>query len=144
MPSYVFAQRGLAPEYDRSLAWTALLLVATGLVMVYSASIATAESSRFTGGNSAYFLVRQSVFLGVAILAATLTFIGGLDAARFEDSGQREVVLRPGTPKERRIGGQAYLMAYGLPQFFFHVTTAYDLLRHNGVEIGKKDFMGAY
>ena len=75
MASYVFAQRGLAPEYDRSLAWTALLLVATGLVMVYSASIATAESSRFTGGNSAYFLVRQSVFLGVAILAATLTFM---------------------------------------------------------------------
>ena len=75
MASYVFAQRGLAPEYDRSLAWTALLLVATGLVMVYSASISTAESSRFTGGNSAYFLVRQSVFLGVAILAATLTFM---------------------------------------------------------------------
>ena len=53
-------------------------------------------------------------------------------------------MLRPGTPKERRIGGQAYLLSYGLPQFFFHVTTAYDLLRHNGVEIGKKDFMGAY
>lgn len=77
-------------------------------------------------------------------IAATLAFIGGLDAARFEGSEAREIVLRPGTPKERRIGGQAYLMSYGLPQFFFHVTTAYDLLRHNGVEIGKKDFMGAY
>ena len=62
----------------------------------------------------------------------------------FEGSEAREIVLRPGTPKERRISGQAYLLAYGLPQFFFHVTTAYDLLRHNGVEIGKKDFMGAY
>ena len=69
---------------------------------------------------------------------------GGLDAAQFEDSGECEVLLRPGTPKERRIGGQAYLLSYGLPQFFFHVTTAYDLLRHNGVEIGKKDYMGAY
>ena len=75
MASYVFAQRTSAAEYDRSLAWAALLLVATGLVMVYSASIATAESSRFTGGNSAYFLVRQSAFLGVALLAATLTFM---------------------------------------------------------------------
>ena len=75
MASYVFAQRASAAEYDRSLAWAALLLVATGLVMVYSASIATAESSRFTGGNSAYFLARQSAFLGVAILAATLTFM---------------------------------------------------------------------
>lgn len=77
-------------------------------------------------------------------IAATLAFIGALDAARFEGSEAREIVLRPGTPKERRIGGQAYLLSYGLPQFFFHVTTAYDLLRHNGVEIGKKDFMGAY
>jgi cell division protein FtsW len=75
MASSVFAQRASAAEYDRSLAWAALLLVATGLVMVYSASIATAESSRFTGGNSAYFLVRQSAFLGVALLAATLTFM---------------------------------------------------------------------
>ncbi|MEO6065019.1 MAG: DUF1993 domain-containing protein, partial [Lysobacterales bacterium] len=77
-------------------------------------------------------------------IATTLAFIGGVDAARFEGSEDRELVLRAGTPKERRIGGQAYLLAYGLPQFFFHVTTAYDLLRHNGVTIGKKDYMGAY
>ena len=75
MASPVFAQRAATPEYDRSLAWAGLLLVATGLVMVYSASIATAESSRFTGGNSAYFLFRQSVFLAVALLAATMTFM---------------------------------------------------------------------
>ena len=75
MASYVLAQRAPAAEFDRSLAWAALLLVATGLVMVYSASIATAEASRFTGGNSAYFLARQSAFLGVALLAATLTFM---------------------------------------------------------------------
>jgi len=55
-----------------------------------------------------------------------------LDAAGFEGSDQREALLRPGTPKERRIVGQTYLMACGLPQFFFHVTTAYSMLRHNG------------
>ncbi|MCF5503212.1 DUF1993 family protein, partial [Pseudomonas syringae] len=42
------------------------------------------------------------------------------------------------------LNGQAYLLSYALPQFFFHVTTAYDLLRHNGVEIGKRDFMGKF
>jgi hypothetical protein len=52
--------------------------------------------------------------------------------------------LRPGTPKEKRLVGQTYLANYGLPQFFFHVTTAYAILRHNGVAIGKRDFMGAY
>ena len=79
-----------------------------------------------------------------ARIAKTLDFIDGLDAAAFDGSEQRQIVLRPGTPKERTIGGQAYLLNYGLPQFFFHVTTTYALLRHNGVEVGKKDFMGAY
>ena len=79
-----------------------------------------------------------------ALLTMTLGFIEGLDASKFDGSEGREIVLRPGTPKERKLGGQAYLSSYGLPQFFFHVTTAYALLRHNGVTIGKKDFMGAY
>ena len=79
-----------------------------------------------------------------ALVAKTVAFIDGLDAARFDGSEDREIVLRPGTPKERRFVGQAYLLNYGLPQFFFHVTTAYALLRHNGVELGKKDYMGSY
>jgi hypothetical protein len=79
-----------------------------------------------------------------ARIARTLAFIQSLDAAAFEGAASREVVLRPGTPKERTLSGQAYLLAYGLPQFFFHATTAYGLLRHNGIEIGKRDYMGAY
>jgi hypothetical protein len=79
-----------------------------------------------------------------ARIARTVEFIGGLDPAAFAEAGSREIVLRPGTPKERRLEGQAYLLNYGLPQFFFHVTTSYALLRHGGVEIGKKDFMGKY
>ncbi|TNJ32989.1 DUF1993 domain-containing protein [Arenimonas terrae] len=79
-----------------------------------------------------------------ARIRRTLDFIAGLDAGAFEGAAGREIVLRPGTPKERRLDGQAYLLAYGLPQFFFHVTTSYALLRHGGVEIGKRDFMGKY
>lgn len=79
-----------------------------------------------------------------ARIADTLAFIDSLPASAFEGSDARDIVLRPGTPKERTISGQGYLLQYGLPQFLFHVTTAYALLRHNGVEIGKKDFMGAY
>ncbi len=62
-------------EYDRSLAWAALLLCAAGLVMVYSASIATAEASRHAGQNPAYFLLRHGVFLCVALAAATAVFL---------------------------------------------------------------------
>ena len=79
-----------------------------------------------------------------ALIAMTLAFVEGLDAAKFDGSETREIVLRPGTPKEKKLSGQAYLSTYGLPQFFFHVTTTYALLRHNGVAIGKKDYMGAY
>ena len=79
-----------------------------------------------------------------ARIAKTLAFIDTLSAAQIDGSETREIVLRPGTPKEKKLSGQAYLLNYGLPQFFFHVTTAYAILRHNGVEIGKKDFMGAY
>ncbi|CAN5265865.1 DUF1993 domain-containing protein [soil metagenome] len=111
--------------------------VACDFATSVSARLAGAEVPTYEGGDQTFADLQQRI-------AATLAFVGGLDAAQFENSGEREIVLRPGTPKERRIGGQAYLMAYGLPQFFFHVTTAYDLLRHNGVEIGKKDFMGAY
>ena len=64
-----------APEYDRSLAWAALLLVSLGLVMVYSSSIATAEAGRYTGNNSAYFLLRHSLFLALALSAATAVFL---------------------------------------------------------------------
>ena len=64
-----------AVEYDRSLAWAALLLVTLGLVMVYSASIATAEASRFAGHNPAYFLLRHGAFLAVSLGTATAVFM---------------------------------------------------------------------
>jgi len=75
VPSYVFAQDAPVAEYDRSLTWAALLLVAAGLVAVYSASIATAEASRYAGHNAAYFLLRHTAFLAASLLAATLVFL---------------------------------------------------------------------
>jgi hypothetical protein len=78
------------------------------------------------------------------LLAQTLDFVDSVDASKFEGSEMNEIVLRPGTPKEKKLSGQAYLANYGLPQFLFHVTTVYAILRHNGLPIGKRDFMGAY
>jgi hypothetical protein len=77
-------------------------------------------------------------------IAKTLTLIEGMTEKQLSESGIKEVVLRPGTPKEKKLSVEDYALKYGMPQFFFHVTTAYDLLRHNGVEIGKKDYMGSY
>ena len=79
-----------------------------------------------------------------ALLTQTLTFLDSVNPGQFEGKEGSEIVLRPGTPKEKKLSGQAYLAHYGLPQFFFHVSTAYALLRHNGMAIGKRDYMGAY
>jgi len=64
-----------AAEYDRALLWSALLLAALGLVMVYSASVATAEASRYTGQNPSYFLLRHGMFLAAALLAGAMVFL---------------------------------------------------------------------
>ncbi|HLS87708.1 MAG TPA: putative lipid II flippase FtsW [Burkholderiales bacterium] len=73
--TYVFARSAPDAEYDRSLTWAVLILASLGLVMVYSASIAIAEASRFTGNNPAWYLVRQSMYLGVALVAALAVFL---------------------------------------------------------------------
>ena len=78
------------------------------------------------------------------LLSQTIAFLDSVNASQFEGKESADIVLRPGTPKEKKLSGQTYLANYGLPQFFFHVTTAYDILRHNGLPIGKRDFMGAY
>ena len=77
-----------------------------------------------------------------ARIDTVLAFMATLTEAQFADAATREIVLQPGTPKERRFAGQAYLLTYGLPHFFFHTTTAYAILRSNGIEVGKKDYVG--
>ncbi len=78
--TYVFARSAPDAEYDRSLAWAALLLAAAGLVMVYSASVATAGESRLTGYNPAWFLLRQAVFLTLSLGVAIAVFLVPLRA----------------------------------------------------------------
>jgi hypothetical protein len=110
-----------------------------------AADFARGISARLAGVEVPVFEGKEQSFADLDILLdQTLAFIDGLAAAQFEGSEVREVVLRPGTPKEKKLSGQAYLSNYGLPQFFFHVTTTYALLRHNGLDIGKRDYMGAY
>ena len=79
-----------------------------------------------------------------ARIATVLAFIDGLDPAKFDDAATRAIITQAGTPKEKHFTGQSYLFNYGLPHFFFHTTTVYAILRHNGVEVGKKDYIGTY
>jgi hypothetical protein len=110
-----------------------------------AADFARGISARLAGMAIPSYEGKEKSFADLdGLLAQTLEYIEGLDASKFAGSETKEIVLRPGTPKEKKLTGQAYLTHYGLPQFLFHVTTAYAILRHNGLPIGKRDFMGAY
>ncbi|MDP5008513.1 MAG: DUF1993 domain-containing protein [Glaciimonas sp.] len=110
-----------------------------------AADFAKSVPSRLAGVEVPAYEDTEQTFAELqARIKKTVAFIDGLTAAQIDGTENMEVVLRPGTPKEKKLTGQAYLLQYGLPQFFFHVTTAYDILRHNGVEVGKRDFMGAF
>jgi hypothetical protein len=71
----------------------------------------------------------------------TIAFIREFDASRIDGSEGREIV-RPVRGKPHRFTGIRYLTQFSLPNFYFHLTTAYAILRHNGVELGKSDFIG--
>ncbi len=110
-----------------------------------AADFARGISARLAGIDVPAYEGKEKTFSELdALLTRTMAFLDSLNAAQFDGSESREIVLRPGTPKEKKLTGQAYLANYGSPQFFFHVTTAYAILRHNGIAIGKRDYMGAY
>jgi hypothetical protein len=110
-----------------------------------AADFAKSVSARLAGVEVPAYEDNEQTFADLqARISKTLAFIESLTPAQFEGSETREIVLRPGTPKEKKLLGHNYLNNYGLPQFFFHVTTAYAILRHNGLEVGKGDFMGAF
>jgi len=76
-------------------------------------------------------------------ITRTLAFLDSLPQSEIEDSAQRAITTGSGE-KTKHWVGQEYLVHYALPHFYFHATTAYDILRHNGLEIGKKDFIGSW
>jgi hypothetical protein len=78
-----------------------------------------------------------------ARIAKTVAFIDSVPQDGIEASAQRDITTGSGE-KTKQWKGQTYLLHYALPHFFFHATTAYDILRHNGVDIGKKDFIGSF
>ena len=72
----------------------------------------------------------------------TLAFVATIDRSALEAGATREIEFPVG-PNKARMQGDNYLLHYALPNFYFHLTTAYNLLREAGVDIGKRDYLGA-
>jgi hypothetical protein len=77
----------------------------------------------------------------IARLKKTIDYLKTFNAAQIDGSENKDITLKIGA-HEMKFVGQAYLLGFVLPNFYFHISTAYNILRHNGVEIGKQDYLG--
>ena len=76
-----------------------------------------------------------------ARIAKTVAFIQSVKPEQIDGTEDKEIVIKRGE-REDRYTGMQFLLGRALPNFYFHVTTAYNILRHNGIEIGKRDYLG--
>ena len=74
-------------------------------------------------------------------VAKTIAFIQTITPAQIDGTEEKDIVIKRGE-KETHYKGMQFLLGHAVPNFYFHVTTTYNILRHNGVEIGKRDFLG--
>ena len=105
---------------------------------------AKGATARLSGRENPKFEDTEKTFDELkARVKKTLDFIKSVPAQEIDGSEEKDITLPIGG-QPRTLKGQLYLVHNSLPNFFFHVTTAYDILRHKGVEIGKRDYLGSY
>lgn len=103
---------------------------------------AKGAGARLAGIDIPSFPDEEATFADLqARVTKTLDFLNGIHSTQIDGSDDRTVILKTHTG-EVTFTGQSYLLFFALPNFFFHVTAAYAILRHNGVEIGKLDYLG--
>ena len=98
------------------------------------ARLAGVEAPRFEDNESTFAELK-------ARIAKTLEFVASVAAAQIDGTEDRDITI-PRRDSSTVMKGEAYLKHFALPNLFFHVTTAYALLRHNGVPLGKGDYLG--
>ena len=130
-PAVLLAAR-LAPDM---LPFTKQVQIACDSAKFCVARLAGADAPSFDDSEASIAELRERV-------AKTIAFMHSVSAAQVDGSEEKDVVI-PRRDGSMTMKGEAYLKHYATPNFYFHVTTAYALLRHNGVELGKMDFLGA-
>ncbi|MDY7230346.1 DUF1993 domain-containing protein [Hyalangium rubrum] len=126
-----FTKARLAPDM---LPFTFQIQTASDTAKGCAARLAGIEAPSFADTESTFPELKERI-------AKTIAFLQSVKAEQIDGSEERDVTLKM-RRGEIHFKGQAYLLTFALPNFYFHVTTAYALLRNNGVEIGKQDFLG--
>jgi hypothetical protein len=129
----VFLVARLAPDM---FALTRQIQLATDFAKGGSARIAGIEVPSFADEETNFAELH-------ARIEKTIAFIASIPKDKFIGAEDRDIVV-PMRPEPKTFNALTYLRHGALANFFFHTTTAYDILRHNGVEIGKRDFLGVY
>lgn len=105
---------------------------------------AKGPASRIAGVERPAFEDNETTFEALhARIARTIAYLESIDRSNFDDAASRKVAF-PVRGNEVLFDGDAYLLHFAMPNFFFHVATAYDILRNAGVEIGKLDYLGPF
>jgi hypothetical protein len=98
--------------------------------------------ARMSGVEAPKFEDNESTFAELkARIRKTQDYLATVPADRLDGTEDKDITFPVGRESTRTMKGEAYLKHWSLPNFFFHVTTAYIILRHNGVDLGKKDFL---
>lgn len=98
--------------------------------------------ARLSGGENPVFEDKEATLAELQDrIAKTLAYIASVPASAFEGAEARTITLKAG-PRELTFPGIQYYQSYAIPNLYFHMSTAYNILRSNGVEIGKSDFLG--
>ena len=104
---------------------------------------ATRAADRLAGNEPKSFPDTETTFAELqARIASAKAHLAGFTAAQLAGAEGRTIIIKQ-RQGEMSMNGEAFLATYSMPQFHFHLTTAYNILRHNGVAVGKRDFMGA-
>jgi len=107
-----------------------------------AADFAKGTSARLAGLEPPAYPDTETSFAELAArIERTLEFLKTLRPVQIDGQEERTIELKVGG-QPRTFKGMAYLLHFALPNFFFHATTAYAILRHNGIELGKQDFVG--
>jgi hypothetical protein len=127
----VFINARLAPDM---FPLSRQVQIATDMVKGCAARLAGIEVPRYEDNETTFAELQ-------ARIDKTKAFIQSVNASQIDGSEQRQIALKFGS-RELSFLGQPYLLDFVLPNFHFHLSMTYAILRHNGVEIGKKDYIG--
>jgi hypothetical protein len=105
--------------------------------------VAKGGAARLAGQDPPAYEDKESTFPElIARVRKTIEFLKSFRAEQLDGTEEKAITLKMRNG-ERHFQGLPYVQSFVLPNVYFHVTTAYNILRHNGVEIGKQDFLGA-